>query len=64
MLQVIEKKDKNESYKLFLKEIGSRMREFRKKRGITQSQLAEKLGIAFVSYNNIERGVMGTQCLK
>lgn len=35
MLQVIEKNDKNESCKLFLKEVGSRMREFRKKRGIT-----------------------------
>lgn len=60
MTQVIEKKDKSESYKLFLKVLGFRMREYRKKQGITQAQMAQKLGMAFVSYNSIERGVIGT----
>ena len=60
MAQGIEKKDENKSYKLFLKEVGSRMREHRKKQGITQAQMARKLGMAFVSYNSIERGVVGT----
>lgn len=60
MGQVIEKNDKNEHCELFLKEAGSHMREFRKKQGITQAQMAQKLGMAFVSYNSIERGVIGT----
>lgn len=60
MEQVIEKNDKNESYKFFLKEVGSHMREYRKMQGITQAQMARKLGMAFVSYNSIERGVVGT----
>lgn len=60
MKQIIEKDNRNESYKLFLKEVGSRMRECRKSQRITQAQMAQKLGIAFVSYNSIERGVIGT----
>ena len=60
MAQVIEKNDKNEAYKLFQKEVGSRMRAFRKNQRLTQAQMAQKLGMAFVSYSSIERGVIGT----
>ena len=60
MKQVIEKNDKNDFYMSFLKEVGFHMREYRKKQGITQAQMAQKLGMAFVSYNSIERGVIGT----
>ncbi len=60
MKQVIEKNDKNDFYMSFLKEVGSHMREYRKKQGITQAQMAQKLGMAFVSYNSIERGIVGT----
>lgn len=60
MKQVIEKNNKNEFYVPFLKELGARMREYRKGQKMTQAQMAQRLGMAFISYNSIERGVIGT----
>jgi len=39
-----------------LKELGERIREMRKRRGITQEALAADAGISAVSYGRIERG--------
>ncbi len=39
------------------KDIGKRIREFRKKKKITQEQLAEKLGLTPHYYSSMERGL-------
>jgi transcriptional regulator with XRE-family HTH domain len=44
----------------FLKLVGANMRKYRKEKKMTQAQLAKTLHMAFVSYNNIERGIVGT----
>ena len=44
----------------FLKQVGINMRDYRKLKKMTQAQMARALHMAFVSYNNIERGVIGT----
>lgn len=44
----------------FLKKVGSNMREIRKNRRMTQSQMAKALTMAKVSYGIIERGQIGT----
>jgi transcriptional regulator with XRE-family HTH domain len=37
-------------------EIGDRLREFRKRRGLTQEQLAEKIGVTFQQIQQYENG--------
>ena len=44
----------------FLKKVGSNMREIRKSRKMTQSEVAKALNMAKVSYGVIERGQIGT----
>lgn len=38
------------------KEIGARLREFRKRKGLTQEQLAEKMSVTFQQINQYENG--------
>ena len=40
-------------------EIGKRVAKFRNKRGLTQSQLAEKVGVSHFHINRIENGERG-----
>lgn len=42
---------------LDFKELGSRIRELRKERGLTQSEFAEKLYVSFQAVSNWERGI-------
>ena len=42
-----------------IKESGKRIKELRKKAGITQEELASKLNISTVAISNMERGVNG-----
>ena len=42
-----------------IKESGKRIKELRKKAGITQEELANKLNISTVAISNMERGVNG-----
>ena len=44
----------------FLKKVGSNMREIRKSRKMTQSEVAKAINMAKVSYGIIERGQIGT----
>ncbi len=37
-------------------EIGNRLREFRKRRGLTQEQLSEKIGVTFQQIQQYENG--------
>lgn len=43
-----------------LKESGKRIKELRKKRGLTQEQLGEAVGLSYKTINYIENGVRGT----
>lgn len=43
-----------------LKESGKRIKELRKKRGLTQEQLGEAVGLSYKTVNYIENGVRGT----
>lgn len=40
-------------------EIGARLREFRKRRKLTQEQLAERIGVTFQQIQQYERGSSG-----
>lgn len=42
------------------KRIGQRIKEIRKEQGLTQRQLAEKVGIAFQNLSSIESGKYNT----
>lgn len=44
--------------------IGSRLREAREKRHLTQAEMAEKLGIHTNSYGNFERGTERPSLMK
>ena len=44
----------------FLKKVGSNIREIRKNRRMTQSQMTQTLNMAKVSYEAVERGQKGT----
>ena len=44
----------------FLKQVGVNMRGYRKNKKLTQTQMAKALHMAFISYNNIEREIVGT----
>ena len=46
--------------KLDLIAIGDFIRELRRKAGITQAELAERLGVSFQAVSNWERGVSQT----
>lgn len=39
------------------KSVGQRIKEYREKAGVSQEQLAERIGISITSMSNIERGV-------
>lgn len=41
------------------KQIGKRIQELRKKKGLTQEQLAERIGMSPNHYSSMERGVYG-----
>lgn len=43
-----------------VKESGRRIKELRRGMGLTQEQLAEKVGLSTVMVSSIERGVTGT----
>lgn len=42
-----------------IKESGKRIKELRRKAGITQEELASKLNVSTVAISNMERGVNG-----
>ncbi len=39
------------------KDIGKRIQEYRKKKGITQDEIAEKIGVTSHHYSSLERGI-------
>ena len=48
--------------KLF--DIGTKIRELRKERGITQEELAKAVGISRVTFGKLERGEVGAVSIK
>ncbi len=45
---------------VFLKKFGNNLRNIRKKKGMTQEQLANDLGIEISQISRIERGILNT----
>lgn len=60
-MQVSEKVDK---CNYFLKDVGRRLRYYRKEKSLTQKQIAKALSMATISYSLIERGKAGTTLKK
>lgn len=56
MHQLHDKETRARLKKLLLREVGTRIREIRKSHGLTQSQIAFRMGVATPVVSELERG--------